>query len=118
MAKNQRGRSPGSFDPSEGEEQRAKQSYRRAAVSDRDDEGYTWVIPSATSNPLRPRTHRVGYNIEDHTVRMVFRNGRTYVYGDEETPVPAAVWERIRRTASTGKFINRVLNDFPYQEEG
>jgi len=24
------------------------------------------------------------------------------------------VWERLRRTASTGRFINRVLNGFPY----
>jgi hypothetical protein len=57
----------------------------------------------------------VGYNKETRQVRIVFRPDRNahaaeYIY-EEVTP---DIWERVRRTASTGKFINRVLNGYPY----
>jgi hypothetical protein len=52
----------------------------------------------------------IGYNKETRTVRTVFRDGTPWRYDN----VPPDVWERVRRTASTGRFINRVLNGYPY----
>lgn len=93
-----------------------KRSYRRATPGEADEDGYVWISPSATAwpnvkgNPPGPRTQMIGYNREERTVRCIFRNGKRYRYDQ----VPPDVWERIRRTASTGRFINRVLNGYPY----
>ena len=91
-------------------------NYRRAPQSPPDHDGYVWVDPSASKwpnvkgNPPGPRTQTVGYNITERRIRCVFRDGTKWQYS-EVTP---QVWERVRRTASTGKFINRVLNKLPY----
>lgn len=102
------------------EEDAAASTYRRAGISAPDPEGYVWIDPSATQwplavkgNPPGPRTQKVAYSLTDHRVRMVFRDGATYAYED----VSPQEWERIRRTASTGKFVNRVLNSHPYSRE-
>lgn len=96
-------------------------TYRRADQSLRDDEGWAWVNPSSTAwpnvqgNPPGPRTQVAGYNRDERTVRILFRpdkGGRAATY--EYREVPPDVWERIRRTASTGRFINRILDDYPY----
>lgn len=36
--------------------------------------------------------------------------GLNYLYQD----VPSTVWRNMRRVSSVGKFVNRVLNDYPY----
>jgi hypothetical protein len=97
-------------------ERLATRSYRRATPSEADDDGFVWIEPSATvwpnvkGNPPGPRTRQIGYNISERTVRCIFRDGTKWRYDD----VPPDVWERIRRTASTGRFIARVLDGFPY----
>lgn len=95
---------------------KADQNYQRYAVSPPDSDGYVWIVPSATSNPIRPRTKAIGYNIKERRVRTVFRQGSpaspnaTWAYDD----VSPQEWERLRRVSSTGKYINRVLNSHPY----
>lgn len=90
--------------------------YRRAPITATDDDGFSWLIPSATmwpdvkGNPPGPRTQMIGYNLETRTVRTVFRDGTPWRYDD----VSPQEWERMRRTSSTGKMINRVLNNHPY----
>src|SRR5260221_13689510 len=64
--------------------------------------------PSATIFPPRPRSHRVSYNSRERTLRIQFRNGRTYGYYD----VPPNVWRDLKDVASTGRFINRRLDPF------
>jgi hypothetical protein len=91
-------------------------NYRRADVAFTDDDGFVWVNPSPTAwpnvrgNPPGPRTQIIGYNRETRTVRTIFRDGTPWEYRD----VPPDVWERTRRTASTGRFIARVLDGYPY----
>lgn len=95
------------------------ETYRRAGISAPDAEGYSWVIPTSTQwpnvkgNPPGPRTRLAGYSLYEKRIRMVFRDGATYVYDN----VSPQEWERVRRTASTGKFINRVLDRHPYSPE-
>lgn len=64
-----------------------------------------------SSNPARPRTLEAGYNAEQRTLRVVFRDGTPYSYYGVE-PV---TWQRFKRSASPGRFINRVLNSYPYE---
>ena len=68
------------------------------------------VAPTKSSNPGRPRTRAMGYDYGTDTLRVVFREGAVYDYFD----VTTAQWWRMRRSASPGRFINRVLagNDY------
>lgn len=68
------------------------------------------VAPTKSSNPGRPRTVAMGYNYGTDTLRVVFREGAVYDYFDVST----TVWWRMRRSASPGKFINRVLAEHEY----
>lgn len=43
-------------------------------------------------------------------VQVVFRDGTPWVYDG----VPVNEWRNFRRSASPGKYINRVLNNHPY----
>lgn len=80
------------------------------------DSGFEWVDPSASQwpnvkgNPPGPRTQKVGYNKSTRQVQILFREGASYRYDR----VPPDVWNRLRRAPSTGKFINKTLNAFPY----
>jgi hypothetical protein len=51
-----------------------------------------------------------GYNANERTLRVVFRDGTPWEYFGVE-PVVA---QRFKRSASPGKFINRILNQYPY----
>ena len=64
-------------------------------------------------NPPGPRTQMVGYNLQARKIRTVFRDGTPWAYND----VSPQEWERLRRVASTGRYINRVLNHKPYGRE-
>ncbi len=98
--------------------------YRRASIAETDAEGYRWVTPSASvwpnvkpdgkaGRPPGPRTRSVGYSLEERQLRIVFRDGATYSYDG----VSPQEFERLRRTASTGKFLNRVLSQKSYRRE-
>lgn len=74
------------------------------------------VAPTRTTNQARPRTIAMGYDHQTDTLRVVFRpprpgqEGAVYDYFDVST----AEWNRMRRSASPGKFINRVLDQNEY----
>lgn len=68
------------------------------------------VNPTKTSNPGRPRTLAAGYDGQTHTMALVFREGAVYEYYD----VTPAEWQRLKRSASPGRFLNRVLPDKSY----
>ena len=73
------------------------------------------VSPTKSSNPERPRTLEAGYEAQTNgpgrgTLRVRFRDGTPWEYYDVEP----AVWQRFKRSASPGKFVNRVLNDYEY----
>ena len=68
------------------------------------------VAPTRSSNPPRPRTRAMGYDHQTDTLRVVFREGAVYDYFD----VTTAEWNRMRRSASPGRFINRVLSENEY----
>lgn len=68
------------------------------------------VAPTKTSNPGRPRTRAMGYDHKTDTLRVVFREGAVYDYFNVST----AEWWRMRRSASPGRFISRVLAGHEY----
>jgi len=68
------------------------------------------VAPTKSSDTGRPRTRAMGYDGQTDTLRVVFREGAVYDYFD----VTTAEWDRMRRSASPGKFINRVLANNEY----
>lgn len=68
------------------------------------------VAPTRTSNPGRPRTVAMGYDYGTDTLRVVFREGAVYDYFDVST----AEWWRMKRSASPGRFLNRVLSQHEY----
>jgi|GEM_PF-5806594 len=68
--------------------------------------------PTPSINPPRPRTLAAGYVKASQTLYVRFRNGQVYCY----YKVPPNVWRNFRRVKSPGRFINRVLNFYPYAE--
>lgn len=68
------------------------------------------VAPTKSSNPGRPRTTAMGYDYGSDRLRVVFREGAVYDYFDVST----AQWWRIKRSASPGRFIDRVLSEHDY----
>jgi hypothetical protein len=80
--------------------------------------------PTNTINPARPRTQRAGWRgiqtvggVRYGTVAIEFREGaaaggETATY--EYYAVPYSVWRSVRRNISTGRTINRTLNNFRY----
>ena len=47
-------------------------------------------------------------------IHVIFRDGTPWTYNG----VPRNVWKNFRRSASPGKYINRVLNGYPYWRGG
>lgn len=85
------------------------------------DEGtyhFPQVSPTKTINPPRPRTMEAGWErIADPNhpaypgiLRVRFRDGTPWEY----YRVPSSVWQRFKRVASPGRFVNRVLNNYEY----
>lgn len=64
-----------------------------------------------SSNPPRPRTLAAGYQESTLTLFIRFRNGQVYRYDK----VTQNVWRNFKAQPSPGRFINRVLNFYPYQ---
>jgi hypothetical protein len=69
--------------------------------------------PTPSINPPRPRTVAAGYDRETQTLRVRFRDGTPWAYYD----VPPRVWNNFKRVKSPGRFINRVLNNYPYARD-
>lgn len=57
------------------------------------------------------RVARARYDSGLRQVQVEFDDGTPWVYEE----VPQNVWRNFRRSASAGKYINRVLNGYPYR---
>lgn len=68
-------------------------------------------IQTHTSNPERPRTIAAGYDPKNAIVRVTFRNGVTYEY----LGVSPRIWSTFQRAPSPGRYINQVLDQYPYR---
>lgn len=66
--------------------------------------------PTKTINPPRPRTLMAEYDPAAQVLRVTFRSGAQYDYFGVEQ----RVWRNFRRVKSPGRYINRVLNFYPY----
>lgn len=66
--------------------------------------------PTPTINPGRPRTLAAGYDERSQSLRIKFRDGDYYTYYN----VPPSVWWKFQRAQSPGRYINSVLNAYPY----
>lgn len=84
------------------------------AIAEFDMKPFPEIDPTRTSNPERPRTLQAGYDKKagqsTGTLRVRFRDGSPWEYYEVEPEV----WQRFKRSASPGKFINRVLNGYSY----
>lgn len=56
------------------------------------------------------RVVRARYDSGLQQVQVVFRDGTPWVYDG----VPQNIWRNFRRSSSPGRYINRVLNGYPY----
>lgn len=74
------------------------------AGNPRDSRPGKWVPMSSS------RVSEARYDPGLEQVHVIFVDGTPWVYDG----VPQAVWRNFRRTASPGKYVNRVLNGFPY----
>lgn len=82
------------------------------------DWDYYW--PTRTSDASRPRTRQARYSSTQQLLEVIFDRptrsnpGGTWHYWE----VPPEIWTRFKRTESPGKYINAVLNGFPYAPGG
>jgi len=83
-----------------------------------DDWDYYW--PTRTINDNRPRTLQARYSQSARCLEIIFARpsranpGGTWHYSQ----VPPQVWTRFKRVESPGRFINGILNGFPYGPGG
>lgn len=71
------------------------------------------LSPTRSSNPARPRTLEISYNIDQQVLRVVFRDGGTYDYFG----VPRAIYGRLARVKSPGKFIDaNIKGAYAYEK--
>jgi len=91
-----------------------------AAMNGDDTALFTVDMAQRSSNPARPRAIAGGYDSASETVRIRFRpegkhpEGAVYEYYQ----VPRAVWKNLLRANSPGRFIDRVLDTYPYTQVG
>jgi len=76
-----------------------------------DDSGLLPYRPTNTINPKRPRTLAAGYDAENQTLFVRFRDGAGYEYDN----VTRDQWRTFKNTPSPGRYINRELNHHPYR---
>jgi hypothetical protein len=56
------------------------------------------------------RVAEAGYSTDSHTLYVRFVDGTPWQYNNVEPNV----WRNFRRSASAGRYINRVLNNYSY----
>lgn len=105
------------YDPA-GEVFGAETGRARRAIQAEDLDEISWdpgraypQIQTRSSNPERPRTIAAGYDPKNAILRVTFRNGVTYEYLG---PSPRQ-WSTFQRVPSPGKYINSVLEQYPYR---
>lgn len=81
-----------------------------------DDQPYREAIsrPGEWFNMDSTRVQMARYDRGAHQIHVIFRDGTPWVYDG----VPENIWRNFRRTSSPGRYINRVLNGFPYWRGG
>ena len=93
--------------------ERAKED-RRTGVADRNlrslsiapiKEPLPQMLPFDSS-----RVAEAGYSPDSHTLYVRFVDGTPWQYNNVEP----SVWRNFRRSASAGRYINRVLNNYSY----
>lgn len=60
------------------------------------------------------RIAEAGYSSQSHTLYVRFKDGTSWNYYGIE----ARVWKNLQRSASPGRFVNRVLNNYAYGPGG
>jgi len=70
--------------------------------------------PTRTINPPRPRTLQARYSSTQRRLEVIFRDGTPWHYDE----VPPGIWTRFKRVESPGRYINSVLNGYPYGRGG
>jgi len=78
------------------------------------DADWDYREPTNTSNPPRPRTLQARYSRSQQRLEVIFRDGTPWHYDQ----VPVNVWFRFRDNVSPGRYINQVLNGYPYARGG
>ena len=78
------------------------------------DPAWDYYWPTRTINPPRPRTLQARYSRNLNRIEVIFRDGTAWHY-DEVGP---GIWTRFKRTDSPGRYINAVLNGYPYGRGG
>jgi len=68
-------------------------------------------VQNRTTNPERPRSVASGYDPKNAILRVTFREGATYEY----LGVPPRVWSTFQKVASPGRYIDDVLDQYPYR---
>jgi hypothetical protein len=80
-------------------------SEAQVSVKDDDfdviDAGGPALTTTSSSNPSRPRTVRAGYDYEDQTLVVVFRDGTWWEYRN----VPTNMWEGFKTASSKGRYL-------------
>jgi hypothetical protein len=64
------------------------------------------LLPTATTDPKRPRTLAAGYDKKLQTLTVIFRDGTMYNYYD----VDNLTWANFKRARSKGRFILAYLD--------
>ncbi len=106
---------PKGFYPSESRTQALENLDYQTALNmiearDGDDKALLTYQPTPSINPPRPRTLAAGYDKNTRSLHVRFRDGVGWTYFD----VPPDIWRRFKGVRSPGRFINRVLNSYPY----
>lgn len=73
------------------------------------------IVPTATTNPKRPRTVAAGYSSKRQTLTVVFRPPRMGAVGVlyNYYEVDGLEWGNFKRARSKGRFIKAYLDDHP-----
>jgi len=84
------------------------------------DPAWDYYWPTRTINPPRPRTFQARYSRSQRRLEVVFaRPTRSNPGGAwHYDAVPPRVWQRFKRVESPGRYINAVLNGYPYGAGG
>lgn len=82
------------------------------------------LLPFRPTNTIGPsigrrrRTQAAGYDSRSKTIRILFSEGESETSLDgaiyEYYNVPYSVWRMVKRNVSTGRTINRTLNNYSY----
>lgn len=93
--------------------QRAKED-QRSGVANRNLRALSGAPVREEMPPLLPfdssRVDEAGYSHASHTLYVRFVDGTPWQYNNVEPNI----WRNFRRSASPGRFINRVLNNYSY----